>query len=144
MADLVDALIDRGHDVTLLGAGESATSAQFLPLWDSAIPEMLGQPLPEVVHAVKVRRAVERLAAEDAADIVHDHTLSGPLNAPIYRGLGLPTVVTVHGPVDADLHDYYRDLGDDVKLVPISERQRASRPTSTGSRGTQRDSSRSA
>jgi glycosyltransferase involved in cell wall biosynthesis len=128
VADLVDALTDRGHDVTLIGAGEHGTSAQFLPVWNRTIPELLGHPMPEVAHAAKVRRAVERLAADGAADIVHDHTLSGALNAPIYRGLGLPTVVTVHGPVDADLHGYYRDLGDDVKLVAISERQRVLAP----------------
>ncbi|MDN4517218.1 MULTISPECIES: glycosyltransferase family 4 protein [Mycobacteriaceae] len=124
VADLVDALIDRGHDLTLLGAGHADTAAAFVPLWDRTIPEVLGQPLPEVAHAVKVRRAVAALAAQGAADIVHDHTLSGALNAPIYRQLGLPTVVTVHGLVDQDVHDYYRDLGDDIDLVAISERQR--------------------
>lgn len=123
VADLVDALVDRGHDVTLLGAGQADTAAAFLPLWSHTIPEVLGQPLPEVAHAVKVRRAVARLATQNAADIVHEHTLSGALNAPIHGGLGLPTVVTVHGPVDDGLHDYCRDLGEDVKLVAVSQRQ---------------------
>ncbi len=34
VADLVDALVARGHQVTLLGAGENGTKADFLPLWD--------------------------------------------------------------------------------------------------------------
>ena len=32
-------------------------------------------------------------------------------------------VVTAHGPVHGDLHDYYRDLRSDVNLVAISDRQ---------------------
>ena len=92
------------------------------------MPELLGKPFPEVVHALKVRRAVERLATTVGVDIVHDHTLAGPLNAVAYRELGIPMVVTAHGPVHGDLHDYYRDLGSDVNLVAISDRQRALAP----------------
>src|SRR6185436_8334967 len=61
-------------------------------------------------------------------DIVHDHTFAGPLNAPAYRGLGITTVVTVHGPIDDDLYPYYRELGDEVGLIAISDRQRELAP----------------
>ncbi|MBF6214371.1 glycosyltransferase family 4 protein [Nocardia puris] len=128
VADLVDALVERGHDVTLFGAGEPGTKARFVPVWDRALPERLGDPFPEVVHALKVRRAIERLAATDGVDLVHDHTFAGPLNAPAYRGLGLPTVVTVHGPVEDDCYRYYRELGREVSLVAISDRQRELAP----------------
>jgi hypothetical protein len=33
-------------------------------------------------------------------------------------------VVTVHGPIDDDLYQYYRELGDEVGLMAISDRQR--------------------
>ncbi|MFC8526956.1 glycosyltransferase family 4 protein [Nocardia sp. NPDC057227] len=128
VADLVDSLVGRGHEVTLLGAGEPGTKANFLPLWDRAVPERLGEPFPEVVHALRVRRAIERLAGTDGVDLVHDHTFAGPLNAPAYEGLGLPTVVTVHGPVQDDSYRYYREMGDEVALVAISDRQRALAP----------------
>lgn len=128
VADLADALVARGHTVTLLGAGRPGTAARFVPVWDTTVPERLGEPFPEVVHAAAVRREIERLAARDGLDVVHDHTLAGPLNAPAYAALGLPTLATVHGPVDADLHRYYRELGDGVHLVAISERQRALAP----------------
>ncbi len=61
-------------------------------------------------------------------DLVHDHTFAGVLNTPVYRDLGLPTVVTVHGPVDGDPYVYYRELGQDAHLVAISDRQRALAP----------------
>lgn len=129
VADLVDALVARGHDVTLFGAGEPGTKAKFIPVWDRALPERLGEPFPEVVHALKVRRAIEQIASTSGVDLVHDHTFAGPLNAPAYMGLGLPTVVTVHGPVDeGDSRRYYRELGQEVSLVAISDRQRELAP----------------
>ncbi|ORA17386.1 glycosyltransferase family 4 protein [Mycobacterium arosiense] len=128
VADLADSLVSRGHRVTLLGAGESGTAAEFVPLWDRPLPERLGEPYPEVMHALKVRSAIKRIAAEDGVDIVHDHTFAGPMNAPIYQALGVPTLITVHGPIDDDLQPYYRELGADVGLVAISDRQRELAP----------------
>ena len=128
VADLADSLVARGHSVTLLGAGEPGTKARFVPVWDRTVPERLGEPFPEVVHAAAVRREVERLAAAEGLDVVHDHTLAGPLNAPAFAAMGLPTVATVHGPVDTDMRRYYRELGDDVGLVAISDRQRVLAP----------------
>ncbi|GGK16888.1 glycosyl transferase [Pilimelia terevasa] len=128
VADLADALVARGHRVVLIGAGRPGTSAEFLPVWDRTIPERLGEPFPELVHAAVTRRAVEHLVLRDGLDVVHDHTMSGPLNAPAYAALGLPTVVTMHGPVDSDLHRYYRSLGTDIDIVAISDRQRAMAP----------------
>jgi Glycosyltransferase Family 4 len=103
VADLADALTARGHQVTLIGAGTARTAARFVPVWDRTVPERLGQPYPEVMHALAVRRAVQRLAEAEAIDIVHDHTLAGPLNAEAYARLGAATVVTAHGPVDEDM-----------------------------------------
>ena len=128
VADLVDSLCERGHHVTLFGAGEPGTKADFVPLWDRIVPERLGDPFPEVVHALRVRRAIERLAETQGIDLVHDHTFAGPLNAPAYANLGLPTVVTVHGPVQNDCYRYYRELGEECSLVAISDRQRELAP----------------
>ncbi len=41
VADLADALVKRGHRVTLLGAGQPGTAAEFIPLWGNAIPDPL-------------------------------------------------------------------------------------------------------
>ncbi|WP_228566770.1 glycosyltransferase family 4 protein [Nocardia sp. SYP-A9097] len=125
VADLVDALVARGHQVTLLGAGVNGTSGRLIPLWDRIQADRLGDPFPEVVHALKVRRALERLTG---LDVVHDHTFAGALNTPVYRDLGLPTVVTVHGPVDGDPYLYYSELGEEAHLVAISDRQRELAP----------------
>ncbi len=128
LADLADALVAAGHEVTLLGVGEARTQARFEPVWEHSFADRLGEAYPEVAHTAAVRRAVARIAATSGADLVHDHTLAGPLNAPAYAGLGLPTVATVHGPVDAEMRDYYRLLGREVALVAISDRQRELAP----------------
>jgi glycosyltransferase involved in cell wall biosynthesis len=122
VADLVDALIDRNHQVTLIGAGRHRTHAQrFLATYQRQPADQLGEPLPEVVHAAQVARLLEDLDA----DVVHDHTLAGPLLA---RGRVAPTVVTVHGPASGEPGTYYGALGSTVGLVAISDAQRAKAP----------------
>jgi glycosyltransferase involved in cell wall biosynthesis len=122
VADLVDALIDRGHQVTLIGAGRHRTRAQrFLATYQTPPADLLGEPLPEVVHAAQVAQLLEDLDA----DVVHDHTLASPLLA---RGRVVPTVITVHGPATGEYGAYYRALGRTVNLVAISDAQRAKAP----------------
>ncbi|WP_024802228.1 glycosyltransferase family 4 protein [Nocardia sp. BMG51109] len=125
VAQLADALVDRGHRVTLLGAGRTGTRADFVPVWEETLADRLGDPFPEVLNALKVRRIITEIAQNDRIDVVHDHTFAGPLNAPMYKVLGIPTVVTVHGPVDGDPQEYYRALDDTSHLVAISDRQRS-------------------
>lgn len=122
VADLVDALVLRGHKVTLIGAGRHATRAQrFITTYDVGPADRLGEPMPEIVHAAKAAAILDTLDV----DVIHDHTMAGPLMA---RGRLTPTVVTAHGPVHGDPGDYYRALGDTIQLVGISDAQRAMAP----------------
>jgi glycosyltransferase involved in cell wall biosynthesis len=66
----------------------------------------------EIQH---VAAAYEALAG---CDVVHDHTLTGPLWGARRRGLHVCT--TNHGPFDAKLVTLYREIGDDVDVVAIS------------------------
>ena len=128
VADLANGLVALGHDVTLIAAGKNGTAARHRTVWDRTIPERLGEPFPEGMHAILTRREVELLMASGELDVIHDHTFAGPLNASHYSALGVPSVVTVHGPVDSDLRRFYRALGTDVSLVAISDRQRSLAP----------------
>jgi glycosyltransferase involved in cell wall biosynthesis len=124
-ADLVDGLVERGHEVTLFGAGGPGTRAgRFVAPYAEPPSSRLGEPLPEVLHTAAVARALDGLDV----DLVHDHTLAGPLLA---RGRRAPTVVTMHGPVTGEPGEYYRHLGDTVDLVAISTAQRRSAPDLT-------------
>ncbi|HEX5189323.1 MAG TPA: glycosyltransferase family 4 protein [Streptosporangiaceae bacterium] len=122
VADLVDALVARGHKVTLIGAGNHGTRAQrFLTTFEEGPASQLGEVQPEIVHAAKVASLLERLDV----DVIHDHTQAGPLMG---RGRLTPTVVTAHGPVHGDAGEFYQALGDTIQLVAISDAQRASAP----------------
>ncbi len=122
VADLVDARVARGHKITLIGAGDHGTRAQhFLRTAEDYSAEQLGEAMPEIVHAAKVATLLETLDV----DVIHDHTMAGPLMA---RGRLTPTVVTAHGPVHGENGDYFTALGDTVQLVAISEAQRQTAP----------------
>jgi glycosyltransferase involved in cell wall biosynthesis len=124
IAILADALVDAGHDVTLLAAGPPGTRAKHVALWPEAQPQRLGETYPELMNAMLVRQAVRVLAATGTVDVVHDHTFSGAVNAELFASWGLANVLTVHGPAsDPDLLSYYRTLDDTVQMVAISDRQ---------------------
>jgi glycosyltransferase involved in cell wall biosynthesis len=122
VADLVDALVGRGHKVTLIGAGSHATRAQrFHKTSNVGLADQLGEVMPELVHAAKVGTILDALDV----DVIHDHTMAGPLMA---RGRLTPTVVTAHGPVTGDFRELYLALADTVQLVAISDAQRSIAP----------------
>jgi len=121
VGDLTDALVARGHDVTLIGAGRDGTASHFVRTFAEPQTDRLGEPMPEVMHAAMAARILDELEV----DIVHDHTLAGPLTA---AGRRAPTVVTMHGPLDGEPGEYYRQFGKNVSLVAISESQRSQAP----------------
>jgi glycosyltransferase involved in cell wall biosynthesis len=121
-SDLVDTLVDRGHDVTLFGAGQrTGTKARFVSTTPQTQHRRMGESMPDVLHAARVYRAL----AAGHFDVVHDHTMAGPLAAP---WLTTPVVSTVHGTVTGELGDYFEAIGDRVRLVAISDSQRSTRP----------------
>src|SRR5687767_10356860 len=89
LADLVRGLVARGHKVTLVGAGRDGTPANFERTYAEPPSERLGDPVPEVIHAA----AAARILADLDVDVVHDHTLAGPLTA---AARAVPTVATTH------------------------------------------------
>jgi glycosyltransferase involved in cell wall biosynthesis len=120
-ADLVDALVARGHDVLLVGAGGHGTRGKFAATGPTADACRLGQGLPEVLHTAAAAQIID----DADVDVVHDHTCAGPLLA---FGRLQPTVVTAHGPVAGELGEYYRRLSPRIGLVGISDAQRAAAP----------------
>jgi glycosyltransferase involved in cell wall biosynthesis len=121
VAALIDGLVERGHDVTLFGAGNrTGTRARFVSTTGQLQYPRLGELMPSVLHTARVNR----LIADGDFDVVHDHTTDGPLSAPARRP---PTLVTVHGDPYGEYGDYLAALGDAIGLVAISRAQRLSR-----------------
>ncbi|HZD37714.1 MAG TPA: glycosyltransferase [Actinomycetes bacterium] len=109
---LVQGLIERGHERTVISGGEDRTAARSHRTYPDAPSARVGQALPEVVHAAMASRHLSGLDL----DVVHDHSLAGPLAS---AGRRAPTVVTAHGPVEDELGAYYRSLGSHTDLVAI-------------------------
>ncbi|NTV39881.1 MAG: glycosyltransferase family 4 protein [Demequinaceae bacterium] len=123
VASLVDQLVLRGHEVTLVASGRHGTKAQhYVQTYAEPPSERLGiDAMPELVLAAEAGRALEGLSL----DVVHDHSAAGPLLA---RGRLAPTVTTMHGPVSGDNWGYFSRLGTTIDIVAISDAQRAQAP----------------
>ena len=112
-----------GHEVVLFTTGDSTCDVPR----DSVLPAAIGvgqggsaTELRHVIHAYKAAIAAK-------VDIVHDHTLAGPVYA--NRFAGLPVVTTNHGPFQSELGDYYRAIASDTPVIAISHHQAS---TATG------------
>jgi glycosyltransferase involved in cell wall biosynthesis len=117
---LARGLQEAGHDVTLFTVRESTCPVPRAWWYDEAVqPIGLG-----AAEATQVTAAYAELAD---VDVVHDHTLLGPL---VFGGRGGPPVVTTcHSPFTADLLQVYAEIARRVSVVAISRSQRASAPT---------------
>jgi glycosyltransferase involved in cell wall biosynthesis len=112
---LARGLCERGHDVRLFTVGESTCPVPRLHLYSQAV-QPIGAVVPEVAHV---------LAAYDAladVDVVHDHTLVGPLIAAA-RGDCPPLVTTSHGPPTPENRRIFEQTSRHATVVAISHAQ---------------------
>ncbi len=81
-----------------------------------AVPEDLGLSFSELGgHVIKAYAELRDV------DIIHDHTLAGPLYA--HRPPGIPVVTTIHGPLSPSYAPLYRDMAQDTAIIAISHDQ---------------------
>lgn len=117
-ADLVDALVARGHEVTLFGAGTgTGTAAKFVSTTPDLQNERLQQTLPDLAHITRANRVLN----QGDFDIVHDHTVAGLFTA---TQRSVPTVATVHNIPCGEFADILAGVDRSVGLVAISYAQR--------------------
>jgi glycosyltransferase involved in cell wall biosynthesis len=114
---LARGLMAAGHDV-LLAAPDNSTCP---------VPRVPGLPKASL-HApltgdaiTELRHVVHAYAAMNNVDIIHDHTLAGPLYR--YRPSRIPVVTTNHAPFESVLNEVYAVMADDVAIVAISHHQ---------------------
>lgn len=101
-----------GHDVLLLTTGDSTCPVTRSWIYEQARPDDLGNVIVELRHAL---HAFEVAAG---ADIIHDHTVAGPLLA--RRLLSVPVVTTNHGPFTDEVRALYRATAREVPLIALS------------------------
>jgi glycosyltransferase involved in cell wall biosynthesis len=108
---------EAGHEVLLAAAADSTCPVPRVPGTEPSDPDTIGTDQSELYHVIRAYEGLE------GVDLVHDHTLAGPL----YRGRSpsLSVVTTVHGPLTARLAGIYQAMARHVPIVAISHQQLA-------------------
>ncbi len=124
VANLCDALVELGHEVTLFAAADARTDAKLVPVRDRSI-RLDPAPLKSDVAAhMTMLHEVRRRAWQ--FDILHFHI--DLLHFPVFEHLADRTVTTLHGRLDlTDLEAAYR-CWPQFGLVSISDHQRTPLP----------------
>jgi glycosyltransferase involved in cell wall biosynthesis len=120
---LTEALVERGHDVTLFASGDSTTRARLVEACPNALRLIEDTADPQAFHVAMLERVV-RMSTE--FDLVHFHT--DYQGFPFARRLACPHLTTLHWRLDIPgLAALYREFSD-LPLVSISDAQRAPLP----------------
>ncbi len=134
VADLTEALVDRGHDVTLFCAPGSRSSAKIVALLDAAHPDEIERSLYEADHVARAFAAIDAAHGEGIGfDIVHDHC--GFTALAMADRLQTPMLHTLHGPFTPETRSFYAYHGHKAWVAGISNAQLAMGPTNMHSVG---------
>lgn len=123
---LTEALIQRGHAVTLFCAPGSLSSAEVVTLLDDLHPDEIERSLYEVDHVARAFEEIDLGTRDGRFDVVHDHC--GFTALAMADRLDTPLVHTLHGQFTAATSSFYLRHGHKAALVSISEAQLASAP----------------
>ena len=123
VANLVDGLVEDGHQVTLFAAARSRTQAKLVtPL---SVTSPLGGP---TASADDLYHATAAYLHAEEFDLVHDHTGVGAALGAMLSGR-VPVIHTLHGPWTELSRRFYALISERVHLVAISDAQRDENPT---------------
>ncbi len=124
VANLCDALVDQGHDVTLFSSADARTKARLVPVRDQAI-RLDAAPLKSDLAAHMTMLSEVRRRAADF-DALHFHV--DMIHFPFFEDIAHRTLTTLHGRLDIkDLPGVYARWPQ-YPMVSISDDQRRSLP----------------
>jgi glycosyltransferase involved in cell wall biosynthesis len=130
VSTLTEALVRRGHDVTLFCAPGSASHATVVTLLEATHPDRIERSLFEVDHVAQAFDQIDLAAGNDRFDVIHDHC--GFTALAMADRIDTPLVHTLHGPFTPDTAAFYARHGHKGTLVGISRAQLASAPANLG------------
>src|SRR5271154_969666 len=73
VSTLTEALVRRGHDVTLFCAPGSASHANVVTLLKATHPDRIERSLFEVDHVSQAFDQIDSAVVDDRYDVIHDH-----------------------------------------------------------------------
>jgi glycosyltransferase involved in cell wall biosynthesis len=127
---LTEALVRRGHDVTLFCAPGSASQATVVTLLDTTHADRIERSLFEVDHVAQAFGQIDLAVGDDRFDVIHDHC--GFTGLAMADRIDTPLVHTLHGPFTPDTAAFYARHGHKGTLVGISRAQLVSAPVNLG------------
>lgn len=113
-------LVAAGHEVVLFTTGDSTCPVERRWTLTESEGQRIGMAVPELRHVMAAYDAL------DDCDVVHDHTVFGPVYAE--RFPGRKVVTTIHGPFNEELADLYGRIAHRVPIIAVSEAQRRPAP----------------
>src|SRR5579871_3906254 len=130
VSTLTEALVGRGHDVTLFCAPGSVSSATVVTLLKQSHPDEIERSLYEVDHVSQAFDQIDLAGGDDQFDVIHDHC--GFTGLAMAGRIDTPLVHTLHGPFTAETAAFYAHHGHKGALVGISRAQLSSAPPELG------------
>ena len=113
---LARGLVHAGHEVLLAAPANSQCPVPQVAHMDEVDPEapITGDTITELAHVARA------YAAMTGMDVIHDHTIAGPL----YRHRpAVPVVTTNHGPFEPRPNLLFQRMQNDTAIVAISRHQ---------------------
>jgi glycosyltransferase involved in cell wall biosynthesis len=123
---LTEALVRRGHQVTLFCAPGSTSGARVWTLLGECHPDEIERSLYEVDHVARAFDEIDSGGQDGGFDVLHDHC--GFTALAMADRLDTPLVHTLHGQFTASTAAFYAHHGHKAVLVGISLAQLASAP----------------
>jgi glycosyltransferase involved in cell wall biosynthesis len=121
IANLARGLTELGHEVALFTVGSSTSPVRRSHLFEEPA-QPLGQTVPEAAHVLAAYEELRHV------DIIHDHTILGPLLAPRTGRARPPVVTTNHGPFTPLTLPIFRTIARTAFVVAISRDQASRAP----------------
>ncbi len=112
---LARGLATKGNEVVLFTTGDSTCPVPTAWCYERGQMERIGNSVVEMRHLIEAYDVVR------SCDIVHDHTMLGPLYSERFPELHVAT--TAHGEFTEEVLPLYRRLGKRVAIVAISADQ---------------------
>jgi len=120
VANLCNALVELGHDVTLFASAESSTRARLVPVRDQALRLDAAPLKSELAAHLSMLSEVHRRHKQ--FDVLHFHT--DMLQFPAFEAQARKCVTTLHGRLDLKDYPQLYARWEQFGLVSISDAQR--------------------
>ena len=117
---LAQGLAAAGHEVVLFTTGDSTCPVPRRWLLEESEGVRIGFSVPEVRHVLAAYESLRDV------DLIHDHTVLGPILSDHYTEL--PVATTIHGELNGEMRDIYERIAPTVAVVAVSNAQRRPAP----------------